>query len=308
MTTGPARPETRFQFLGGSLKTASRESYLDFDDLDDRLRFALTRQVIPQLQALNRVFSDAHHMNRNVGDPAFAACKAAAVAMVGPEDAITLTVLLKTGTTLERQTFYEGLIAQGVDFDAMCEDLLAVVARYLGDRWMDDTMSFSEVSSGTAALQADLIWLTGQMTKNDSSRLPLEEPRSVLVFAYPGERHVLGTTMLAESFRRAGWQVDYRTPGSVDACVDAARREMFDLVAVSLSRAELLGHLGEMVTRIRIESRNHAVKVMVGGPAITNMSQASELGADATSFTGQEAVIQANMLVERSSDHPASRI
>jgi MerR family transcriptional regulator, light-induced transcriptional regulator len=308
MSTGATRPDIPLLMLADSLTQGSPHPCQDMSEIDDRLRFALTHQVIPRLQALNRIFSEAHSMNRHTGDPAFTTTRSTPVTAVSAVHLANLLVLLRDGNTVERHGFYDGLIANGIDFETICEDLLAVTARYLGDCWLQDRMSFFEVSASTAALQADLIWLTTHMPEGDASTLLTEEPHSALIFAYPGERHLLGVNMLAENFRRAGWQVEFQTPVSVETCIDEVRFQNFDLVAISLSRVEWLADVAKTISRIRAESRNRSVKVMIGGPAITEIAVALELGADATSFTGQEAVIQANMLVERTSDHPASRI
>ena len=68
----------------------------------------------------------------------------------------------------------------------------------------------------------------------DASGIALPTGRRVLLLPGPGEQHTFGLSMVAEFFRRSGWEVVGGTgPESLDP-VRAVRDEWFDVVGISV--------------------------------------------------------------------------
>jgi MerR family transcriptional regulator, light-induced transcriptional regulator len=294
MSTGPIRPNRTMPFV--ALEQPKERSLRGKSQLpiDARLGFAVKQHVIPHLQALNRALVGASLLRRDIRDPAEGVGAMPPVSAIDESHVATLITLLETGTIAQRQAFYRSLVVAGIRFEDLCDDLLTSAARHLGECWLEDSKSFAEVSAMTTALQADLPWLYDAF--NTAAVLPAHD-HSILVFACPGDRHVLGAAMLTTMFEKAGWQPVHLASPTLQSVVRCLASEKIDMVAISVASTALLPDLKKLIAALRKASANPSVKVMVGGPAIPNLAIAERLGADATSFTGQEAMIQANMLL-----------
>jgi methanogenic corrinoid protein MtbC1 len=301
MSTGPANPTvSRLQpgMLTGEVQERAGQKRAELEKADPRLRSALLNQVIPKLTALNRAIRDSQSMHRLTGDPVFAQPERPFRPAPGADRARELASLLAVGRTADRLALYEDLIEEGASFDVICESVMAPAIRRLGTCWLEDLMSFAEVSASSAALHSDLLWLAGRLGDGGLSQLLAAQARRILIFAFPGDRHQFGAAMLSEVFRREGWEVSHCAPSVEEEALTQVIEESFDIVAISLSRQELLPFVGAFIAALRAQARNPHLRVMIGGPAIEGLAAAKRLGADATSFTGQDAVNQAISLHE----------
>jgi methanogenic corrinoid protein MtbC1 len=114
----------------------------------------------------------------------------------------------------------------------------------------------------------------------------------------PGEQHSFGLIMVAEFFRRAGWDVWDLHPSSLDDVLTTVRRQCFSIVGVSLSCETRLGELPGLISAIRLHSRNQSVGIMVGGqPFIAHPERVLRIGADCTAVDGGSAPQAASRLV-----------
>lgn len=187
-----------------------------------------------------------------------------------------------------------GLLARGVSLDSICLDLLTPAARRLGALWLQDRCDFALVTIGTARLASIHEAITA-----DFDPPPPTGPaaRRILLAAVPGEQHVFAVAVLAGFFRRAGWSVTTGPFASERELVAAVRRESFDLIGLSVSRAALLDRLGLLLRRVRRASRQRSVRVMLGGAALDARPEAAALlGADASAGDPLEAVEVAGRL------------
>jgi methanogenic corrinoid protein MtbC1 len=104
--------------------------------------------------------------------------------------------------------------------------------------------------------------------------------------------------MVAEFFRRAGWQVHDDSSEAGTDPVDNVRGRWFDVVGLSLSGERHLDVLATTIHAIRKASRNRGVGVMVGGPLfIEHPDWVARVGADTTANDGRQAVLQAHSMI-----------
>lgn len=187
-------------------------------------------------------------------------------------------------------TRIEGLRAQGVPIEALYLDLLAPTARYLGELWEADLCDFTSVTLGCSRLQQLLHELSPAFFREIDQH---EHRRRVLLVPVPGEQHTFGLYMVAEFFRRAGWDV---WSGSMPARELSALvgREAFTLVGFSLSGDSRLDALAASIRAVRRASCNRGIGVLVGGPVFVGHPELVNLvGADATAVDGRQATQQA---------------
>lgn len=218
----------------------------------------------------------------------------------GPEateqDAVRrLTELVRTEGEPEAYALIEALRDKGTTVDAVFMQLLAPTARRLGDMWVQDLCSFTEVTSG--------LWRLQQLMRRLSPAFQEAEERrwtghKVLLVPVPGEQHTFGLFMVAEFFRRAGWDTLSTPIRSTDQLVATLGHEWFAIVGLSVGSEVQLEKLAATIRCIRSTSQNRAIGVMVGGQVFDeDPGLVSRVGADATAPNGNIATRKADDLL-----------
>lgn len=169
---------------------------------------------------------------------------------------------------------------RGVSVSSLFLDLLTPAARELGELWDQDRVDFATVTVSLGRLQR----LLRQLSPDFGNEI--DHPRSgrrVLLTQPDIEQHMFGLSMVAEFFRRDGWDV---LGGVAGVGIDATawvKRDWFDAVGFSIGNADGLPWLRDTIAEVRRLSRNRSVVVLVGGPIFSLHPQwAADVGADAT--------------------------
>lgn len=182
--------------------------------------------------------------------------------------------------------------------ERLCVDLIAPAARRMGELWLEDHCTFTDVTLGCLRLCSTLRELADR--PRDAAFWPEGRRVGVVMIApAPGDGHTLGAAMLGFLFERAGWRVIGGAPEEARALERRAREQHVDVIALSVSERERAGALGGLIGRIRRASRNRGLGVMVGGPAfLENPGLAARIGADAFAVDARHAVRRATRLLE----------
>jgi methanogenic corrinoid protein MtbC1 len=180
--------------------------------------------------------------------------------------------------------YVEALRAQGMGVEAIYVQLLGPVARELGEFWIADTCDFTQVTVGLWRLQQVLRALSP--TFQNEVKHAQTKQRALLV-PLPGEQHVFGVMVVAEFFRRAGWDVSDEPCATNEELEESVRLAWFDIAGLSVSSAVgsegRLAMVAASVRAIRRASRNRSIGVMVGGRIfIDHPEYVALVGADAT--------------------------
>jgi methanogenic corrinoid protein MtbC1 len=185
---------------------------------------------------------------------------------------------------------------RGLSMDALFVELLEPTARHLGELWNRDACDFIDVTLGVGRLQKLLAIF------NETHDIPaLETRRRVLMAMAPGDQHSFGVMMVDQFLSAAGWQVHTEVSANADEIVDLAQSGWFAVIGLTAGSDRQLATLGSLIARLREQSRNDAVAIMVGGPMFTaNPALASEVGADATACNAPAAVLVAQKLFDTS--------
>lgn len=191
----------------------------------------------------------------------------------------------------------QSLRGRGVSVERIYLDLLAPTARYLGELWEEDLCNFTDVTVGLGRLQRVLRELSPALGRS------VEHPaqgRRVLLLPSPGEQHTFGLVMVAEFFRREGWDV---TGGAWAAGADAATlvgAEWFDVVGFSLGAEVHLQMLATCIAAVRHATCNRNLSILVGGPLFgVHPEFVGRVGADGMTIDGREAPLLAESLISR---------
>lgn len=191
----------------------------------------------------------------------------------------------------------EAWLALGVPVETLLVELLAPAARCLGRWWEEDRCDFIDVTMGLWRLQEVMHEIAagipgaGGVAPNGLSAL----------FGVPeGEAHVFGSIMVETCFRRAGWRTATELGGSEELLESRLADGWFDVAGLGLATSASLAAAPALVARLRRASRNPALVVLVGGPAIAvEPARALRLGADAAALDARRAVALASRLCAR---------
>lgn len=189
------------------------------------------------------------------------------------------------------------LRADGLQAEHLLVELVAPAARHLGQRWDDDTLDFTSVTSGLM-LMHEVVHAFGYEVHDGPKESG--EVRRVMLASAPGSQHLLGLSIVSEFFRNAGWQVVLEVSPSGAELARAVGNEWFDLVGLSVALDSQLVDLPDVVGRLRAASRNPQVPVMLGGPVFLMRDlNAEQFGAQAVCLDARESLNMAQTLVER---------
>lgn len=261
------------------------------DPRDVWLVRTIENEIIPRLML-------AHRTDPSCAPPSFAA-SAFGEADVIPDsaDVAAFTALLLTDDAQACAAFVDAVRARGVALQQIFLDLLTPAARLLGVFWERDECDFTEVTIGLWRIQ-NLVFDLDLGTPT-TPRMRGRGMRRVMLAAVPGSQHTLGLMMVAEFFRRAGWDVWMDPGASADELLRVARRDTFDVIGLSAGDETQIDTLASVITRLRDASRNKAVGLMVGGPIfLLRPDLVAQVGADFTARDAPEAVETAQAHVD----------
>lgn len=239
-------------------------------------------QVLSEHVVNNRLFSAWDLM---LYDRQHDRTKQAASAAVPPAIAKTIKKLVRLsleGDDPKIEAVLGQLAEQGWKSDAIIALLIEPAARALGDAWLADKCSEIELTIALSMLQ-----LAGHSVRHLQPASAATSPQrySILLATAPGEQHKLGTSLLADQFINAGWQVDVAFPDSTEALANQVRAQHPDVVDIGLSdalpRRHSLVRLSRAIEQSRLALPASPTVVSVGGRLFAEAAvTAMMVGAD----------------------------
>lgn len=192
-----------------------------------------------------------------------------------------LVELSLNGDDLGLNTVVAGCADDGWTSDAILSLLIEPAARAMGDAWLDDLCSEIDLTIGLSMLQ-----LAGHAVRYIPSPQTIRNSRyRVLLATAPGESHMLGTTLLADQFLDAGWQVDMAFPSSEEALTNQVNAQHPDALDIGLSEAlprqHAIASLRATIEHSRLVAAEHPTVISVGGRMFAEAAAtALSVGAD----------------------------
>jgi MerR family transcriptional regulator, light-induced transcriptional regulator len=186
---------------------------------------------------------------------------------------------------------------RGLTVEAIYLELFGPAARRLGEMWEEDLCDFSTVTVALGRLQRLLRELSPAFGTE------VEHPphgRRALFVQPRDEQHSFGLSMVAEFFRRDGWDVIGGVGGAVAHPEHKVRDEWVDVVGFSIGADSRICWLRDTIAAVRSASRNPHLTVLVGGPPfVAHPEWADDAGADGTARNGKDAPVVAERLLSR---------
>lgn len=214
---------------------------------------------------------------------------------ITPDDIGAFTPLTLTAEADVLLDFVEQLIGRGVTVETVLVELLAPVARRLGEFWEEDHCDFVDVTMG--------LWRLQEVVHELSARLPAAKrpssSRRALFSAVPGEQHSFGAVVLDDIFMREGWLTDRLTEPTTPELLARVAADWFDIVGLTVSCDCHMAAIPSLIKAIRNVSANARVGILVGGRVfLEDPARAIELGADGTASDARKAAKLASRLID----------
>lgn len=281
-------PPEKLETLWSSIKQDPRHDHIE----------VLSEHIVPA-----RLFSDWDlllHSRLDQSPVPKVASRSAPEAVARRID--TLAQLALNADDVGLNTFIASLAEQGWTSHAIVSLLIEPTARALGNSWLADDCGELDLTIGLSMLQ-----LAGHAVRYSTTADTIRNSRySILLATAPGEKHTLGTSLLADQFTDAGWRVDMAFPETDEALANQLGAQHPDALDIGLSdalpRHHALARLRATIehSRLVIEPDQPTV-ISVGGRLFTEAAAtAMSVGADHARMTAAGASIRMAELVRES--------
>jgi len=209
-------------------------------------------------------------------------------AMPSKKEIETFTELCVSESSKDAQSFVDDFLDTGLSTEDIFLGLLTPTAKYLGSQWDDDRMDFSQVNLGLVRLHS----IANEIRRTSKSgQLVKGKAKNVMIACAPGSMHMLGTTIVADFFRKEDWQVVVAISSSANELVKTVSNEWFDVLGLSLSIDQQLTGLADLIDQFKSLSLNPRMVVMLGGPIFcTKKLDANDFGAHGICDNAKHAV------------------
>jgi methanogenic corrinoid protein MtbC1 len=257
------------------------------DPSDERLRLLVSTvesQIIPRLVIAHRATLPSGSPLAAVGPP-----------RARPEEVVNCVRLLLDPGACPIVAFSEELLAGGLSLDALYLEVFAPAARLLGEMWLRDECTFTDVTIALGRLQQSLRRFSAHFRPESIDGEPW---RRAFFAAVPGEQHTFGLSMIVQYFLRAGWDASMLPGSAGEELPVLVREEHTSLVGFSMSQEANAPTLRALILKVREGSRNTALRVIVGGVAFVDQpGLVADVGADGMAVDATQAVNLAQHLV-----------
>lgn len=190
---------------------------------------------------------------------------------------------------------------EGVPVEALLLQLITPAAQHLGQGWVDDRISFTDVTIGAGLLQQLFSSLMDDFHAEGLGSHDESEAPSGFFCTLPGASHRLGVQMVRAFFTRAGWQTRLGK-GDETTLIAQMVGAQPDLIGLSLGSETDLRNAASFILRARHACRSFQPAIMVGGAAVPFFpSLVERLDADIVSGDAVDALSRATALVKERS-------
>ncbi len=216
-------------------------------------------------------------------------------------DISALNDMLLSGNTTQAEQLVKNIHAKGIETDALMCDFLGGSARELGERWVEDRCSFTDVTIATAHL-IDFVRQFGLDHNNrqivDRAKSELKEKQinypslggKVLLATVPGEQHVFGLQIINFMLRAKGLISDMILNGSAEELALAVSTNEYKFIVLSVGCERNNVAVKDLIRRLRKNSSSPC-QIYIGGYAVDqNMISTSYCGADGSCSDARDLV------------------
>jgi methanogenic corrinoid protein MtbC1 len=226
------------------------------------------------------------------GDLPSASLAPMALSTPKPEEAAFEAALL-IGNQREALAILNDCIDSGRNLVDVEVNVIQPAMYRIGEKWQANRVTVAQEHIATAIVQSVMTMALLRSTP------PALTSKRVLLACVSGNHHSIGLRMVADSFQLAGWEIQYL---GADVPTPSLIRQIGewspDLVGLSLSFAQHLRVVKNVISQLRARFGPARPPVIIGGLAINRFDRLAEVvGADAYSVNAQSAISAADQLV-----------
>lgn len=289
------------------------------DTTQSVLKHALAHHVIPMLVERNAAYAEPRSAPRTIKpDLGTIPCDDSNTRPTAQRDSTrnkTITPLV-SALLADDQVAADGIVARLLDQSrcrsSILTEVFAPAAVRLGEMWSQDTATFSDVTLGVAMLcrmmrnMCEEV-LALQPTQHNKNALIVSSARDHhQLLSCTGDQHQFGTQMVCQLLRLQGWQVRHIAIGDMKEAENAVARMPFCFVGLSLGLEDNCNLWKQRLKRLRTQSCNQRMKIIVGGLGVSCVSDADlQLDADKSFDNAMSALPYVENLYEKQQIMPA---
>jgi methylmalonyl-CoA mutase cobalamin-binding domain/chain len=270
-----------------TFETPTPQTDIDLKEPIHDLRKTIESEILPRLML---VHSD---------HPTVYADSAPRLDPIGTDNINRFVRVMIDHSATSGREIIDDYVRNGMAMEKIYLDLLAPAAQRMGELWEDDIRNFTEVTIGLCRLHE--IIRHNSLSSSGNHLLPTPETPSILLSTACDDQHVFGVIMVAEFFRKAGWQVTCEPSATMQELVRISALHNYDVIGLSIARSYEATEISEVIQNLRKSSHNPDVKIMLGGALIArDASFADAVGADIAVTDAERAPTAAMNLLAHS--------
>jgi hypothetical protein len=263
----PQECESDRQKAMPSLPSALRGSYPKVPPFGVRQAKEADRIKHPSRSAIDALaVSVAAHLNRS------ASATEAKHDLFPPRVARSFAILLLEDRYDAAERILLRLCAGRKRYVDVADTLLAEAARYLGEQWESDAISFAEVT----LMIGRLLQLRHVLRAANNPCGVSAGKGNALFVSLPIQMHTLGLVLAADAFRDDGWDVELMLGASADAVVERAKTMCPNIVGFTAGKYERLRDVLALADRVKhLPCVSH---ILLGGHASSALAHGRKHG------------------------------
>ena len=188
------------------------------------------------------------------------------------EEAGILLVRECLSATFEQKTVLQQLIKQGFKHDTIVDYCIPLAATKLGESWVNDTLSFSEATVGSANLQILLKLIAEDRQINFNFR----DGKRFLICVHQIEQHTLGALVMGDMLRRQGHSLKIKLEANFSEICDLHNSNDYDAIFFSCASYLSVRETAGCVKKIR-HTFGDDIPIFLGGSNIEKISEGIDL-------------------------------
>ena len=188
------------------------------------------------------------------------------------EEASILLVRQCLSSNFDQKTVLQELMELGFKHDTIVDYCIPLTAKKLGESWVNDTLSFSEATLGSANLQIllKLIADDRQIGLNSSNG------KRFLICVHESEQHTLGALVMSDMLRRQGHSLKIKLDAKFSEICDLQNSNDYDAIFFSCASFLSAKKTAGCVKKIR-QTFRYDLPIFLGGSNIEQISEGINL-------------------------------
>ena len=174
--------------------------------------------------------------------------------------------------TFDQNTVLQELMELGFKHDTIVDYCIPLAATKLGESWVNDTLSFSETTVGSANLQK----LLKLIADNRQISLKFSNGKRFLICVHEGEQHTLGALVMSDILRRQGHSLKIKLDAKFSEICDLQNSNDYDAIFFSCASFLSAKKTAGCVKKIR-QTFRYDLPIFLGGSNIEQISDGINL-------------------------------